>query len=165
MILYKFYCKNCGHLQEQFLNDFTQLPKRDEAINKDPERDPCERCNRNAWRSTLTPPTLDSTSQTHRQSINGHYSTALGGYVSNRKEEEKIMAKKGFVCEADLPRHFWEDKSQAINEKNNEQDKAISRYTEVIDRGGSKEEAVEALAPTQEILNGKTDKVWDSDYS
>jgi hypothetical protein len=157
MPIYNFKCKECEHFQDELFLSWMNTEKRQAAAN---EEMTCNRCKAQSWLSVLSVPNLDSTSQTHRLDKHGYLSQALGRYVSSRKEEERIMAKRGFVCEADMPAHFWEDKSAAIQEKNNEQDAAVKRYTDVIDRGGSKEEAVEALAPTQEILSGKTDKLW-----
>tara|TARA_R110000868_G_scaffold15967_3_gene72263 strand:- start:992 stop:1471 length:480 start_codon:yes stop_codon:yes gene_type:complete len=157
-MLYQFKCKKCSFLQEEFAKEPMNLSEREVWANKEAIK--CEKCSNIDWKSVFSSFHLDSSSQTHRDGIHGYFSAALGRHVPSKKAEQKIMAKKGFVCEADMPEHFWDDKAESINKKNAKQDAAIANYTDVLEKGGTKEAAVEALAPTKEILNGTTDKIW-----
>lgn len=121
---------------------------------------PCQQCTDGLMVKILSVPNLDSTSKTHRQSINGYYSKALGGYVSSRKEEEKIMHKGGYVCEADLGDHFFEDKTESIQETARQQEVYIDKYKQALKEGKTKQEAAVELAPSHDILSGKTDNIW-----
>jgi len=55
----------------------------------------------------------------------GIFSKALGRNVANKREEEKILAKAGFVSESELGTHFFEDKMQEKMQKEAAQDAKV----------------------------------------
>jgi hypothetical protein len=158
MPIYDFQCKTCNHYQEELFFEFYSLHERELLMNQ--EKNTCDNCSDVNWRAKLSVPNLDSTSKTHRYGVEGYYSKALGKHVSSPREENKIMEKRGFVCEADLTPHFWEDKTQKIKDRISEQDQYIARYNNAIKEGKSKQEAAVELAPTHDIQSGKTDALW-----
>ena len=114
MPLYSFHCIKCKNTQDELLSVAMGVSERvqyaDSAFS-------CEECGSSNWSSRINVPQLDSSSNTFRESVNGYYSKALGRHISSRKEEQKIMESRGFVCEADLPKHTWEEaeeKSDAL---------------------------------------------------
>lgn len=159
MPIYKFKHK-CGHSQEEILFDFLGWEERESKMNTMNVR--CESCGEiNSWNAKLCIPSKDETWVTHRHGVDGYFSHALGRNLSGgRREEQKIMAAKGFVCEADLRPHLLEDITEAKKDKRNQQDKYIDKYTGAIAEGKSKEDAIAELAPMEDIDSGKIDKVW-----
>jgi len=158
MPIYMFKCKTCNHYQEELFFELLTLHQREILINE--EKTTCDNCSDVNWIAKISVFALDSTSKTHRYGVDGYYSKALGKHVDSPAAEQKIMEKKGFVCEADLAPHFWDDKTQKIKDRISEQDQYIARYNNAIEDGKSKQEAAVELAPTEDIKSGKTDTLW-----
>ena len=152
MPCFNFQCNVCREITEEFY--FWE----EEPF---PKEFPCS-CGDGIASRLIAVPTLDSTSKTHRYGVEGYFSKALGKHVESPIAEKKIMEKKGFVCEADLPSHYWEDRVEEVKEQASAQDGYIKNYKEAIKSGKSKQEAAVELAPTHDIMSGKVDKVWNS---
>ena len=71
------------------------------------------------------------------------------------------MEKKGFVCEADLPQHYWEDLTEKSKEKKFAQAKLVDTYKEKLDAGKTKEEAVAETFTAQDAISGKLDETFN----
>jgi|TARA_R100000482_G_scaffold124769_1_gene78922 hypothetical protein len=153
-----FKCRTCNHYQEELFFELLNTHQREILMNE--EKNTCDNCSDVNWTAKISLFQLDSTSKTHRYGVDGYYSKALGKHVDSPAAEQKIMEKRGFVCEADLAPHFWDDKTQKIKDRISEQDQYIARYNNAIENGKSKEEAAVELAPTEDIQSGKTDTLW-----
>ena len=158
MPIYMFKCRTCNHYQEELFFELLNTHQREILMNE--EKNTCDNCSDVNWTAKISLFQLDSTSKTHRYGVDGYYSKALGKHVDSPAAEQKIMEKRGFVCEADLAPHFWDDKTQKIKDRISEQDQYIARYNNAIENGKSKEEAAVELAPTEDIKSGKTDTLW-----
>jgi len=112
MPIYMFKCRTCNHYQEELFFELLNTHQREILMNE--EKNTCDNCSDVNWTAKISLFQLDSTSKTHRYGVDGYYSKALGKHVDSPAAEQKIMEKRGFVCEADLAPHFWDDKTQTM---------------------------------------------------
>lgn len=83
----------------------------------------------------------------------GFMSKALGTKVHSKREEERIMAAKGFVPESDLGRHFIDDMIEKKAAEKAAGDAETQRYVDNLAKfGGNKELAVVETWPAKEML-------------
>jgi len=87
-------------------------------------------------------------------SSDGFFSPSVGGRVSSKREEEKIMNARGFIREADLGgEQFYERQTAKQYEEKEKHDKTAARYRQNLkDFGGDKMKAVEHKFPAHEML-------------
>lgn len=92
----------------------------------------------------------------------GVYSVALGKKVHSRREEAKILEAKGFVSEADLAPHWWEDQQAKKLEKIVEQDRLTNLYnSKVTEYGGDKIRAMTETFTTEACLDGSLHETFN----
>jgi hypothetical protein len=92
----------------------------------------------------------------------GVYSQALGKKVHSRREEAKILEAKGFVSEADLAPHWWEDQQAKKLEKIKEQDRLTDTYnSKVAEYGGDKIRAMTETFTTEKCLDGSLHETFN----
>ena len=92
----------------------------------------------------------------------GVYSVALGKKVHSRREEAKILEDKGFVSEADLAPHWWEDQQAKKLEKIVEQDRLTNLYnSKVTEYGGDKVRAMTETFTTEACLDGSLHETFN----
>lgn len=92
----------------------------------------------------------------------GVYSVALGKKVHSRREEAKILEAKGFVSEADLAPHWWEDQQAKKLEKIVEQDRLTNLYnSKVTEYGGDKVRAMTETFTTEACLDGSLHETFN----
>lgn len=93
----------------------------------------------------------------------GYYSPALGGYVHNERELEKIMKQRGFVSERELGSDYVEKKESAIKDQYAAQDKLHAEYASVLkENGGNKEDAMSKVFTAEKCLSGEIDKIYNT---
>ena len=97
------------------------------------------------------------------KTAHGRQQEAMGSMVISLRHLESmlIMEKKGFVCEADLPQHYWEDLTEKSKEKKFAQSKLVDTYKEKLDAGKTKEEAVAETFTAQDAISGKLDETFN----
>lgn len=157
MPLYSFHCVKCKHTQDELLFEAMGVSERVQYADKSFT---CEECGSSNWSSRINVPQLDSSSNTFRESVNGYYSKALGRHISSRKEEQKIMESRGFVCEADLPKHTWEEAEEKAMRSHIAQEEYVTTYQNKLAAGKTKEEAVAETFTAQDALSGKLDATF-----
>jgi hypothetical protein len=92
----------------------------------------------------------------------GVFSQALGKKVHSRREEAKILEAKGFVSEADLAPHWWEDQQAKKLEKIVEQDRLTNLYnSKVTEYGGDKIRAMTETFTTEACLDGSLHETFN----
>mgnify|MGYP003111034405 CR=1 FL=1 len=154
MPLYEYRCCDCNKVHEEIL-----------SIN-DPEPVECGvdttdyGCGGSIYRLMFAPSAHTSWNTTGRYGADGYYSKALGTHVDSPHKEKKIMESRGFVCEADLPKHRWDDAVEAQKQRVEFQDKCIDTYTTALDNGKTKEEAVVEAFTAEDALSGKLEKAF-----
>tara|TARA_R100001480_G_scaffold70900_4_gene81989 strand:+ start:202 stop:681 length:480 start_codon:yes stop_codon:yes gene_type:complete len=94
--------------------------------------------------------------ETGRYGVNGMFSPGLGRYVTNRREEEKIMASMGKVPASDLPQHYIADKLEVERAAEDKITKNMVTYKEKLAKYGNdvqgKIKAITETLPAQEML-------------
>ena len=148
MPLFSYRCED-GHITDEL---FFQGEIVEETIA-------CEYCGSDSTKLMPLTANMNAMWQETCLQHNDYYSSALGKYVSGKREEERIMKAKGFVNEKNLPQHFWEDEGRRRIAKAEEQNKYIEKYTDKLAEGKSKEEAVNETFTVDECLDGTLDKV------
>ncbi|MCH9718142.1 MAG: hypothetical protein K0U52_13840 [Gammaproteobacteria bacterium] len=93
---------------------------------------------------------------------NGYFSKALGREVSNKWEEEKIMNANGYVREADLTPHLWEDETEKRKQKLINQEREVLRIEEHINDGVEMGEAIAMVYSADRCLSGELDEIYDN---
>lgn len=154
MPLYEWTCPKCGLVDEHLMSYerslevevvckscSLQMKKMVSLIAKTPA----------AWHSNW------SAGMSHT-----YFSKALGKHVANRREEEKILNKRGFVSEADLPQYWYEDKMSEVVQKRKEQDRIADTYNSLVKSGVSKEDAIVQTFPAEKCLDGTFDSIYDN---
>lgn len=154
MPIYVRSCPLCGGEKELFLH----MSQRDMEVI-------CEECHI-VMNKVVTAPaktaTLWNGGWNAGLSGQGVFSKALGKKVANKREEEKILAKAGFVSESELGTHFFEDKMQERLDKDRMQDALTSEYNnKVAEYGGDKVRAMTETFTPERCLSGELDKVFD----
>ena len=175
MPMYPYTCKNCNHVEDLLFRRSYSIEERQLIVNGElyPEDDSwarevateghaCERCGGTEHYSAFASLNKDSSwSSTGSHGVNGYFSAALGKHVDSKAAEKKIMEKKGFVCEAGLPQHYWEDLTEKSKEKKFAQSKLVDTYKEKLDAGKTKEEAVAETFTAQDAISGKLDETFN----
>jgi len=154
MPIYARKCPNCGGSKEIFLH----MSQRDSEVI-------CEECHI-VMKKVVTAPaktaTLWNDGWNAGLSGQGIFSKALGRNVANKREEEKILAKAGFVSESELGTHFFEDKMQEKMQKEAAQDALTAEYnSKIAEYGGDKVRAMTETFTPERCLSGELDKVYD----
>ena len=149
MPLYNFLCTKCNYLAEYFVFGY------DESV-------PCECCfsAEHQVRQISLPSKHSSWHSTGRYGANGYFSKALGRYVDSPQQAQNILEKQGFVCEADLPKHRWDDATEKHRDTIIQQETYIQTYKDKLASGKSKEEAVAETFTAQDALSGKLEQTF-----
>ena len=157
MPLYTFRCKDCGKDHEEIMSwlDFEQ--SQPERCGQDTSE---HGCGGEIYRVWVAPPAHSTWNTTGQYGVDGYYSKALGKHVSSPHTEKKIMESRGFVCEADLPQHRWDDAVETQQQRVKQQDTYINTYTEALKSGKTKEEAVVEAFPARDAVSGKLDETF-----
>lgn len=99
----------------------------------------------------------------------GIYSKALGRKVANRREEERLLNKAGFVAESELGTHWFEDKMAERAAKEAEQDALANTYNSKVEAYGggdaAKIKAMEETFTAEKCLSGELDRIYDEKIS
>lgn len=175
MAAYTFTCSSCNAREQLFFRrsyspedrqaiiDGKLFPENDDwARETAREGHTCERCGGTQWGSTLSVPAKHSTwDSTGSHGVNGYYSKALGKHVDSHMAEKRIMEKKGFVCEADLPSHYWDDLTEKSRKKKFAQEKLTQTYTSKLAEGKTKEEAVAETFTAEDAKSGVLDETFN----
>lgn len=154
MPLYDYRCPSCGAKKECLLS--FERSKTAEVI--------CKTCSLAMVKMISAPArTSDAWEGGWRDGLSSnHYSVALGRKVSSRRQEAKIMEERGFVCEADLGKDWFENTQAKQLEQIREQDRRTDIYTKTLSETGSKEMAMEQAFPARDCLDGTLDKLYDT---
>ena len=175
MASYQFSCAACSYSdtimfrrhydpeQRQLIIDGQLHPEDDDwARETATTGHTCERCGSTKWVSRLSTPQKNSTwDSTGSHGVNGYFSKALGKYVDSQMAEKKIMEKKGFICEADLPQHYWDDLTEKSRNKKFAQEKLTRTYTSKLAEGKTKEEAVAETFTAEDAKSGVLDETFN----
>jgi putative FmdB family regulatory protein len=153
MPIYQYTCKSCSTVHERLL----PMSKMDSFI----EENSCE-CGGDLRRKITAPAHTPSGwgDMTGRYGVNGFFSKALGAYTDSPEMERKIMEKRGFIRESDLPKNYWEDETARRLGLMREQDKITEEYKGLLSAGHSKEEAIAQTFSTDRIMSGELDRIW-----
>jgi|TARA_R100001530_G_scaffold134174_1_gene108550 hypothetical protein len=94
--------------------------------------------------------------ETGKYGVNGMFSPGLGRYVTNRREEEKIMRSMGKIPESDMGKHYIQDKIEEERVKEEKITKNLNTYREKVQQYGNTEEgkikAITETLPAKEML-------------
>lgn len=149
MPLFNYRCES-GHITEELF--FQNEPIADTIK--------CDCCGQHAKKQMPLTANMNAMWQETCLQHGDYFSSALGKYVSGKREEEKIMKSKGFINEKDLPQHYWEDEGRRRMAKAEEQNKYIDTYTQKLSEGKSKEDAINETFTADKCLDGTLDKVF-----
>jgi len=157
MPIYVRSCPACGGQKELFLH----MSERDMEVI-------CEDCHI-VMRKVVTAPAKTATlwNAGWNAGLDGSsmFSKALGRKVSNKREEEAILTKKGFISESELAPHWFEDNQEKVASKWREQDALSDKYKSLLAEGKSKEEAIVETFPAEKCLDGSLDSVYNTKIS
>ena len=148
MPLYTYTCDLCFTTDEYFC-DLDARPI-------------CPKCQTNLHqnRKLSIPNTHSSWHSTGKYGANGYWSQALGRFVDSPAQAHKELESKGFVCEADLPKHHVEDKLQQAQDRLQQQTQYENKYKSLVAQGVSKEDAVSQTWTASDALSGKLDTIY-----
>ena len=94
--------------------------------------------------------------ETGKYGVNGMYSQALGRTVTNKREEERICRKMGYVNANDLPKDFVDNKIQSQLAEDVKYEKLNNAYKKkVVEYGstyGGTIRAITEVLPAKEML-------------
>ena len=94
--------------------------------------------------------------ETGKYGVNGMYSQALGRTVTNKREEERICRKMGYVNTNDLPEDFVDSKIQSQLAEDAKYEKLNNAYKKkVVEYGstyGGTMRAITEVLPAKEML-------------
>lgn len=153
MPIYQYSCSNCKSIHERLL----PMSKRESFC----QENDCE-CG-GSLKPKITAPAHTPSGwgdMTGRYGVNGYFSKALGAYTDSPEAERKIMEKRGFIRESDLPKNYWEDETSRRLGLMREQDKITEQYKELLSSGHTKEEAIAETFSTEKIMSGELDRIW-----
>jgi putative FmdB family regulatory protein len=151
--IYVFQCKSCETVHEKLL----KMSDRDTfVVNNSCE---CGGDLKNIISLPAFTPGLYG-DQTGKYGASGYYSKSLGGYVDNKRVEEKLMKDRGFIREADLGKDFWEKETSKRKSLIKEQDLLSDEYSGLLKDGFSKEDAIAKTFSTERIMSGELDRIY-----
>jgi len=153
MPIYIFKCESCNGSIEELM----KYEIRDTFANDNV----CE-CGGDLKVATTTPAKTPGLwgDQTGTYGASGYYSKSLGAYCQSKSAEEKIMASRGFIREADLPKDIWEKNASDYREKSAKADSIADEYSKAI-KVMPKEKAIAEVFNTERCLSGELDTIYN----
>ena len=118
---------------------------------------PCPKCSQPGVKLISMPAktaTLWNARWNEGLSNTGFFSYSAGQQVCDKRQEEEIMRKRGFINEKDLGGDAWNDsKSQSIKDDAAKLEADAARYRSNLAKfGGDKVKAVEETFPAKQML-------------
>jgi putative FmdB family regulatory protein len=155
MPIYSFKCKACGYTHDSIM----KFSERENFIRT--KRCDCGGELKTAMTRPAKTPGLWG-DQTGTYGVNGYYSKALGAYVDNKAAERKIMEKRGFIAESDLPANFWADETERRKNKLMEQEREVQTIEQHLANGYEMGEAIANTFTAERCLSGELDAIYDN---
>jgi hypothetical protein len=157
MPFYEYQCKGCKNIVEALV----EMGKGDLWMD-DHECAICDadgRRKQHGWSRLISAPARTVTlwgDETGKYGVNGMYSSALGRRVTNKREEEAICRKMGYVNANDLPQGFVDNKIQSQLAEDQHFENLNSAYKKKVKEYGSTYggtmKAICEVLPAKEML-------------
>lgn len=99
--------------------------------------------------------------ETGKYGVNGYFSAALGKHLKGgRREERKIMEKRGYIPESDMPSHYWAEQTEKRQREAAAKEKDVQEIAKLEASGMDKGEAIAKVFSAERALSGDLDKTW-----
>ncbi len=157
MPFYEFKCKGCKNVVEALVD-----MDKDDLWMDEHECIICDKDGRrkqHGWTRLISAPARTVTlwgDETGKYGVNGMYSSALGRRVTNKREEERICRKMGYVNANDLPKDFVDNKIQSQLAEDQHFENLNSAYKKKVEEYGSTYggtmKAICEVLPAKEML-------------